>query len=218
MSILYAFILGSHVASFLILCAWRLPSGQPIILSRSCCEHCHRQLPWRDLLPIISFIHLKGRCRFCQQKITKTQWFGEWFGGISVAYLVAQHASVIHYYLLAWLFLVSFIDCYHFCFYPYISSITFLPILIDASNHLQWLAVISIFGVLYLFSRYFPLGFGDLELITLLSLLLGYEQILLWLLFACLLGIIKTLCCKNYRAPIPFIPYLAISFLGVSYF
>src|SRR5687767_7592439 len=57
------------VGSFLGVLIKRLPTGRPIVLGRSECELCHRPLTWRDLIPLISWLSARGRCRHCGQRV-----------------------------------------------------------------------------------------------------------------------------------------------------
>lgn len=66
------FILGACLGSFLCCQARRLrlkEQGKPQLGSRSVCMKCHRQLKWYDNIPIISWLLLRGRCRYCHSKI-----------------------------------------------------------------------------------------------------------------------------------------------------
>jgi len=62
-------LLGLFVGSFLNVCIDRLPRGQSIIHPRSHCAVCNRELGTLDLLPIVSYLWLRGRCRYCQAGI-----------------------------------------------------------------------------------------------------------------------------------------------------
>jgi len=64
------FILGLAVGSFLNVIICRLATGEAIVRSRSHCPKCRQVLPWQDLAPLFSFCWLRGRCRFCGQKIS----------------------------------------------------------------------------------------------------------------------------------------------------
>ena len=64
------FIFGLVFGSFLNVVVYRLKSGGSIGLSRSFCPNCRTILRWYDLIPILSFICLRGRCRYCHKKIS----------------------------------------------------------------------------------------------------------------------------------------------------
>ncbi|MCK4891837.1 MAG: prepilin peptidase, partial [Candidatus Pacebacteria bacterium] len=64
------FILGLAIGSFLNVIIFRLESGEKIINDRSKCMNCRHVLEWHDLIPVLSFVFLKGRCRYCGNKIS----------------------------------------------------------------------------------------------------------------------------------------------------
>jgi len=64
------FIFGLFVGSFLNVLIDRLPKGKSIIKGRSYCDKCKKILKWYDLIPLLSFISLKGRCRYCKAKLS----------------------------------------------------------------------------------------------------------------------------------------------------
>jgi len=64
------FIFGLVFGSFLNVIVYRLKSGGSNGLSRSFCPNCRTILRWYDLIPILSFICLRGRCRYCHKKIS----------------------------------------------------------------------------------------------------------------------------------------------------
>lgn len=67
-AVLLATLLGVSVGSFLNVVIARLPAGERIT-GRSRCPHCRRTLAARDLVPLISFVLLRGRCRSCRRPI-----------------------------------------------------------------------------------------------------------------------------------------------------
>jgi leader peptidase (prepilin peptidase)/N-methyltransferase len=67
--ILVFILLGLFVGSFLNVCIDRLPQGQSIIKPPSHCATCNRKLSILDLIPVFSYIWLRGRCRYCQAHI-----------------------------------------------------------------------------------------------------------------------------------------------------
>ncbi len=66
---LIAALAAPFVGSFLGLVIDRLPLGRPIIVGRSVCDHCGRQLALKDLLPLLSYLMLRGHCRSCGQRL-----------------------------------------------------------------------------------------------------------------------------------------------------
>lgn len=66
---LFPVLAAPFVGSFLGVMAMRLPSGKVIGLSRSACPHCERRLALRDMVPVVSWLVLKGRCRYCSARL-----------------------------------------------------------------------------------------------------------------------------------------------------
>ena len=67
---IFYFLLGLCVGSFLNCIIYRLHIKESSLKGFSHCPHCKHRLSWKDLIPILSFIILKGRCRYCHQKIS----------------------------------------------------------------------------------------------------------------------------------------------------
>ena len=64
------FILGACFGSFLSVCIYRIPEKLSVISPHSYCPKCGHKILWYDNIPIISYCLLKGRCRFCKEKIS----------------------------------------------------------------------------------------------------------------------------------------------------
>lgn len=63
-------VIGSIVGSFLNVCIYRLPRGESVVFPASHCPACENKLKPFDLIPILSYLWLRGRCRFCGEKIS----------------------------------------------------------------------------------------------------------------------------------------------------
>ncbi|MBU1149256.1 prepilin peptidase [Patescibacteria group bacterium] len=70
MEFIIVFILGICVGSFLNVLVDRLPKNEPVVKGRSHCDKCKKTLQWRDLIPLLSFIFLKGKCRYCHARLS----------------------------------------------------------------------------------------------------------------------------------------------------
>jgi leader peptidase (prepilin peptidase)/N-methyltransferase len=68
--ITFLFLLGSCIGSFLNVVVWRLPRGESLVSPPSHCPKCGKNLKWYDNLPIIGWIKLGGKCRFCREPIS----------------------------------------------------------------------------------------------------------------------------------------------------
>ncbi|RLC60222.1 MAG: prepilin peptidase, partial [Chloroflexi bacterium] len=80
-------LFGIAVGSFLNVCIDRLPSGESLLFPASRCAACHQHLAIKDLIPIFSYLRLRGRCRYCQASIPKRLLWVEISTGILFAYL-----------------------------------------------------------------------------------------------------------------------------------
>ena len=78
------FLYGIVIGSFLNVCIYRIPKGEDIVKINSHCMVCGKQLKWYDLFPVISFLALRGKCRYCGSEGQRTipaldtHQFGSW--------------------------------------------------------------------------------------------------------------------------------------------
>jgi leader peptidase (prepilin peptidase)/N-methyltransferase len=71
LGVVFFILLGIVVASFLNVCIDRLPANQSLVFPASHCAACGRRLSARDLIPVFSYLWLRGRCRYCQAPIPR---------------------------------------------------------------------------------------------------------------------------------------------------
>lgn len=62
-------VFGLMIGSFLNVCIGRLPAGESVVHPASRCPHCRTPLQWRDNVPVVSYLWLRGRCRHCHERI-----------------------------------------------------------------------------------------------------------------------------------------------------
>lgn len=213
LSYLLIFLFGASLASGLLVCAQRLPERQSILAPRSRCANCHHPLSWWQLLPVLSYPGLKGRCYYCQSTIPRICFFAEISGGlISVSLWAAAKSAdqlIFTSCLFSGLFLFSLIDIQHQVLLP----ILFWPwLLLLASLKAPQLYYITaiVTGLIFAAFAYCSkgLGSGDVELLAGLALLANVD-VINYLLIACLLALVSFPIFRQHK--IAFIPYLSLA-------
>ena len=92
--IVMAFIFGAIMASFITCTAWRVVRGEDWMLGHSHCDTCGHELSTADLFPIISYVALKGKCRYCGSKVPPRDLIFEIILGFVFAGTLALHGSI----------------------------------------------------------------------------------------------------------------------------
>ncbi len=110
-------LLGAAVGSFLNLCIDRLPRRQSLAHPPSHCDSCGNGLSWKELLPIISFLALRGRCRSCRTTIGRRTPVVELltatiFGALAYHFGVSLETAIFAFYAAVFI-LIFFLDLEH---------------------------------------------------------------------------------------------------------
>ena len=79
------FLLGTEWGSFFSLLGDRIPKKEKFFSGKSYCDHCHHKLYLFDKIPILSYLFLQGRCRYCHEKVSPLSTYMEFFTGILFA-------------------------------------------------------------------------------------------------------------------------------------
>ena len=98
------FLIGIFFGSFYTLAAYRIPKKQDILHTHSYCPNCDHKLGFLDLFPLFSYIFLKGRCRYCKEKIRPRYFILEFISGIFfvvVAFLLGIRVETLTVYRIA---------------------------------------------------------------------------------------------------------------------
>ena len=82
-----AFLCGLLVGSFLNVCIHRWPRGESVVRPRSRCPTCKKTIPWYDNVPVLSYLMLKGCCRYCQAAIAPHYPVVELLNGLFYAFI-----------------------------------------------------------------------------------------------------------------------------------
>ncbi len=112
-----AFLFGAIFGSFLNVLIYRLPKGESIVLPASHCPKCGNKLKPYHNIPLLSWLFLKGRCAYCQAKISPQYPLVELLSGIIVMIIVYKYGLGIQTLMIALAFLMlltlSVIDLYY---------------------------------------------------------------------------------------------------------
>lgn len=180
-----AFVFGSIIGSFLNVVILRTPLHQSIVKEPSHCFSCGHRLAWYDMFPIFSWIFLRGKCRYCGEKISPRYMIVEAVTAVlyCLAYLVFGFRLELAFsaVLFAVLVVLSAIDIDRFEI-PYWCSITTAVlgiIAIFVFKETPWYERLIAMGVIMVIFVILVLvggmGGGDLQLMIGASLLLGYK-------------------------------------------
>ncbi|MGI5891677.1 MAG: prepilin peptidase [Bacillota bacterium] len=200
--LLYAlvFFVGSCIGSFLNVIIYRLPLAISVAKGRSFCPHCQTTLsPW-ELVPIISFLFLGGRCKNCKSKISRRYPLVEIIMGMAALLILMRYGfsilALLYFMVAALLTVIAFIDHYTM----EIPNILVLLLLIPAvavmvffsqqliSAHIIGFFIIGIPMLVLNMVIADSFGGGDIKLIAVCGLLLGWKSVLLAGFVALLLG------------------------------
>ena len=99
------FLIGTIFGSFYNVVGSRIPKGESIMVPGSHCEYCNHFLSWYELIPLVSFLFLKGKCKNCGKKLSLFYPFTELATGL--LFLVSYHSFGFHLELIISLTLVS---------------------------------------------------------------------------------------------------------------
>ncbi|MBI2626175.1 MAG: prepilin peptidase [Candidatus Nealsonbacteria bacterium] len=228
------FIFGLIVGSFLNCVIYRMETGGSFLKGRSFCPHCKHKLGFWDLMPVLSFIWLRGRCRYCQKPISIQYPLVEIATGIIFLLIFNFQFSISNEFpisnfqnLLAigyWLLIIGsliVIFVYDLKHYIIPDKVIYPAIAIAGIFNFQFSIFISAFGAaiffltIVLISRGKWMGVGDIKLAFLMGLLLGYPDILVALFLAFLIGAIMGLGLiilgkKTIKSEVPFGPFLVV--------
>ncbi len=115
--LLCGFLAGTIAGSFLALVAARLPLGRPVATGRSACEACGRTLGPLELVPLLSFLALRGRCGGCRAPIPSATWIMELLAGLIglLAVVLARAPEQLVWAMFGWqLLLLAALDLRHY--------------------------------------------------------------------------------------------------------
>lgn len=196
----YSILIGVCLGSFLNVVIYRLPENEQFMKGRSYCRNCDHQLVWYDLIPIISWIQLRGRCRYCANRVSLRYPIIECLGGVFALWSLLQFnpswKGLLMYSILMILLVISMIDIDHMLILNRMLIALLIPILIwmyvysEISMKERILGFFIMSIPMYILIVWIPncFGGGDVKLIAVCGLLLGWKQTIVAMLIAIFMG------------------------------
>ena len=225
------FIIGLVIGSFSNVCIYRLPRNESLVRPGSHCPQCSKPIPFYDNIPIISYLLLKGKCRYCGQSIPPQYPIVELATGLFYLALYLfyglQPIAIVYMLLCTLLIIISFIDLRERII-PDVLSVPFIIIGFAFSFFLRninpldsLLGILAGGGSLLLIaivgSKLFKkeaMGGGDIKLAAMLGAFLGWQLTLLSLFLGffvgSVIGVLIMVTSKNKNDVIPFGPFIAL--------
>lgn len=211
-----ALLLGACMGSFLNCMAWRIVHNEPISKGRSHCDVCGHTLGIGDLIPVISYITHRGRCRYCGAKLSAVHVIAEAVSAVLFAAVLLKFdisLQALEYMIFVCLLMAcSFADLEgriipdRFIISGLLVRAAFFVILNDPAKVAldDLIGGAGIAGLLLVVVLVFEkikgieaMGGGDIKLIFMTGIFLGWKANLLCLFIACIIGIISGLVLKS---------------------
>ena len=229
---IFLFVFGLIIGSFLNVIIYRLPRGMSIVLPRSHCPACSHRLGAKDLIPLFSFIFQKGRCRYCGAIIPWRYPVVELLTGILTVLWWIQYGIDIYgitVLLLTYgLIAIAFIDLEHMMIPDWLTiplllaglslRLTQGEILPSLSGALTGGLILSLIAIVY------PqgMGWGDVKLLGMVGAFLDWRRVLYVLFLGSLSGTLTMLPLTiikkvDGKTRIPFGPFLVLAALAILY-
>lgn len=225
MEILYVFLLGLVFGSFAKLFADHLSLQKSVLTKRSCCDECHHVLAFYDLIPVFSWLHLKGKCRYCGKPISLGYPISELFLGTIFVFTdmyFEEWTTVFVYCTYFFLLLIIFIVDVRTMRIPYglMVGLLLLAMLsiylqkdITILNRMIASCIISIPLSCIALIRKNTIGGGDILLFAVFGLLFGISGVMTIFVFTYIFSGIYALYLLirkkiNRKHPLPMLPFM----------
>ncbi|MFZ7120644.1 MAG: prepilin peptidase [Eubacteriaceae bacterium] len=230
------FIFGLVIGSFLNVCIYRIPMEESIISPPSHCYNCGTRLKPIDLIPVISWWLLGGKCRYCGVKVSYRYALVEFitaFFFVFTYYMIGLQTTLIIYLVLLSILIVdTFIDFDHLIIPDVLNYFTLIIFIIlnIILGFMPWREALigALIGMLPLLLIVIltggkGMGMGDVKLMAVLGLFLGWKLSLLTILLAFVLGgffgiLLLITKIKSKQDAIPFGPWISIGAFIVMFY
>jgi len=222
------------VGSFLNVCIDRLPHHESLLRPPSHCDGCGKRLRRRDMIPVVSYLVLRGRCRDCGIRLSPRVPLVEFTTGALFAllgYLYGPGAAMgLGWFFAALLLVIFVIDLEHqiipnVIVYPAIVLAFLVPWLTGSHDMISALIGAGVgAGLLLPVALFFPagLGMGDVKLAALMGVLVGFPLIFMALLLGIVLGALVAAGLlitkrRGRKDPLPLAPFLILGLAAAAF-
>lgn len=229
------FIFGTVFGSFFNVVGIRLPQDTFMDKKRSHCPTCDRTLHWYELIPVLSYVFQRGKCRGCQEKISPLYPLIELGTGIgfSLSYIAfGIQTEVVFALALVSCCMIIIVTDLRYSLIPNSILILFLPVFIGWrilfpyrpwTTHVVGMVVAFVLLFLIIFLSKGGMGMGDLKFFSLLGWVFGWELFLLLFLLATGYGTLisiglMTMGKVSRKSKIPFGPFISLAALTVLFY
>lgn len=235
---IFLFFFGLLIGSFLNVVAIRVLKGESIAFPPSHCTTCGHPLKPLDLLPILSYLSLRGRCRYCHERVSPAYFWGELTTGILFAWagwmFGWQLETIVALFIISILVVIVQTDLREMIipnkviFFGIACGIILrifihdLPLWNYGLSMLAGGVIIYLIGLISsLILKKEAMGGGDVKLFAFVGLMLGFKLLILTIFLASLVGLVGGVLLiisgrSKIGAYIPFGPYIAVGAL-ISY-
>ncbi|MBT3804070.1 MAG: prepilin peptidase [Desulfobacula sp.] len=237
----FIFIIGACIGSFLNVCIYRIPENNSIITPGSFCPACKKGIPFYCNIPVLSYLFLKGRCKFCHEPISIRYPLIEILAGMFAVVLFYKFGigQVMIYWFIftSVLITISFIDIDHQIIPDVISlpgilvfasSFYFLPEMTLKNTLLGIVAgggsLYAVAFLYYLLKKQEGMGGGDIKLLAMIGAAIGIKGVFFTIFAGSLLGTFFGLLIMIYtkiadsKLKIPFGPFLSMGAILYIFF
>lgn len=221
----YIFMICLCIGSFLNVIIYRLPRNEEFVVKRSFCPNCKHALGYFDLIPLLSYAVLGGKCRYCQSKISARYPLIELGIGCLGIYCLNQlgfnFMMLFHFILFCILMVISFIDMKTMmipdsCNFSIVVLALFRIYVFDLNlyEHIFYACMIAL--LIWIVNRIqLSFGGGDIKLLFSLGLYFGNQVIFVFItsvFMGSLYGVYLLMSRKaNRKTFFPFGPFLSLA-------
>ena len=232
--VIFIGVLGAILGSFYACMGYRIPNKISLSKPNSYCESCKKEIKWYMNIPVFSYLFLRGKCAYCKSKIDSLSFIVEVLTSFLFVVFYLKYGFSVTFFISLVLISVLGVTMVSDFKYYYVSDrvvilgLISLIVLVYFEKDFMFYKIISgivMFLLMFLikiigdksFKRE-SLGGGDVKLLGLIGLALGFYPTLISLVISCSMTLVYYFLSKQDEKEIPFGPFLLIGALLILYF